>query len=452
MARSGSKLSRLVLSSVFQLSIVLAIFAMACPQPSVAQQEQKIAAEGYITAVHPPTGFDLNGEHVTTSPETRYGYFALKEGTHESASADAVRVGANVQVVGLHDKSAKSVTASDVYFRDKWDKKLSGIGVIDRVIATRPEPVFQADGYRIQIAAGTEVSFSGDLKTLADVGTNTWIQFEGKRDKKGALVATKAKFEALKSPNTKVLSPVKAASLQQKTISEDSILEADGTVLSLRTKVRLGDAERWCGWHRVPADRSLQERVRRIGTSLVPSYQKEMAVDQPLKIPFRFYAVDEPEIRSDFFCSWGLVQVPRQVVERLKNDDQLAAVLADGVAFNLQMYSQKLMAEFWELTGVELAAAAASRFVPGVSLATEIGAGIADHSVLAQLEEQRGRMALSLTADAGYDPWQAPEAWRLLEPKHLPKNLDSLKYPSRSVYQMGILSLQYNPAGQAKTQ
>jgi hypothetical protein len=28
--------------------------------------------------------------------------------------------------------------------------------------------------------------------------------------------------------------------------------------------------------------------------------------------------------------------------------------------------------------------------------------------------------------DAGYDPWQAPEAWRLLAPKELPVDIHSL--------------------------
>ena len=47
------------------------------------------------------------------------------------------------------------------------------------------------------------------------------------------------------------------------------------------------------------------------------------------------------------------------------------------------------------------------------------------------LEEQRGRIALSLMADAGYDPWQAPEAWRLMQPKRLPGDVSALPYPDR---------------------
>jgi hypothetical protein len=43
-----------------------------------------------------------------------------------------------------------------------------------------------------------------------------------------------------------------------------------------------------------------------------------------------------------------------------------------------------------------------------------------------QMEEQRGRIALALLADAGYDPRQAPEAWRLLDPKHAPADPSAL--------------------------
>jgi hypothetical protein len=59
------------------------------------------------------------------------------------------------------------------------------------------------------------------------------------------------------------------------------------------------------------------------------------------------------------------------------------------------------------------------------------------------LQQERLRIALALMHDAGYDPWQAPQAWRFLEPKKLPANLASLPYPDTSCYQIGILNLQY---------
>jgi hypothetical protein len=59
------------------------------------------------------------------------------------------------------------------------------------------------------------------------------------------------------------------------------------------------------------------------------------------------------------------------------------------------------------------------------------------------LNEQRWRVALQLMSDAGYDPWQAPEAWRLAAPGKLPADTSTLKYPDRSGYQFAILNLTY---------
>lgn len=45
-------------------------------------------------------------------------------------------------------------------------------------------------------------------------------------------------------------------------------------------------------------------------------------------------------------------------------------------------------------------------------------------------EARRGRhrVALALMGDAGYDPWQAPEAWRLVDAEKLPSDLATLDY------------------------
>jgi hypothetical protein len=112
--------------------------------------------------------------------------------------------------------------------------------------------------------------------------------------------------------------------------------------------------------------------------------------------------------------------------------------MADGVAYNMQQQSARLITEWRELYGAEIAASAAASFAGSMAVDELVG-----RKIETQMQEQRGRIALALLADAGYDPWQAPEAWRLLAPKHLPKDLDSLKYPNQSGYLLGILNLQY---------
>lgn len=426
--------------------LTLSTYFLASSASCAGQDQGGFAVDGYITAVSSPNGFDVNGTHVTTSAETVYGLIGDKTPHHDSPLQDAVKVGAYVRVAGSTEKQSKTATASAVYFRDDWDKKLAGFGVIDKVIEAGPEPLYEADGYRIRIASGTESRFSKGLNAQADVGTNTWVKYEGKRNETGELVATRAEFVPARQGK------IKPIPQQDSMPSQDSLIDANGKLESLRTKVRLSDAGGPCGWHRVPADKALQERVLRVGLSVVPAYQKQLPDDSPSKIHFRFYAVDDVKIRSEIVCNvgfvatpsnLGLVLVPKQVVERLGSDDELAAVMADGVAFNMQQQSARLIAEWRELFGAEAAGGIAEAFVPGFNFANEIGVDILAHKIEMRMEEQRGRVALALMTDAGYDPWQAPEAWRLLAPKNLPSDVSAVKYPSRSGYQLGILNLQY---------
>jgi hypothetical protein len=225
-------------------------------------------------------------------------------------------------------------------------------------------------------------------------------------------------------------------------------LMGDAAALRPNDRIKLGS---FGHWHTIVDDEPLQQRVRRVGMSVVPEYQRKLEDNHPSKVHFHFYVVDAPKDRSELCTLDGLILVPRQLVERLKNDDQLAALLADGVAFNLQRQGARLIADSRLLLDTAMAEAIAGFFIPGVNLVA-LAQDEKMRKILAEMQEQRGRVALALMADAGYDPYQAPEAWRLVAPKKLPVDLDSMNYPNLSGYQLGILSLQYKPARQGESQ
>lgn len=402
-------------------------------EAAVATQEQpKPAAEGYVTAVSPPDGFTVNGVvHVTTTTATTYQWLDNNETENTPASNNDIQIGALVQVKGTVQGGVLSADA--VRLRNLGDKTLEGFGVIDKVVAAGPEPVFQADGYRIRILSTTETKFGHGLNALGDVGTNIWIRYRGKRNKKGELEATRAVF--LKARPGKA-EPAPSDALPTK----PSMIDSYGHVFGPHTKVRLADAG-WCGLHRISMDQALQERVRRVGMKVIPAYQKQMPDSDPSKIHFRIYVVDEPKIREDLECSEGVILVPLQVVARLSNDDQLAAVMANAMAFSLMIQA----ADFGTNGALERSAEITDTvlFLTGGYLLEAAAEPVFQHEILIRLREQAGRMALAFMQDAGYDPWVAPEVWRLLGPKDLPTDLNSLKYPDRAGYQLAILNLQY---------
>jgi Domain of unknown function (DUF5666) len=422
---------------------------VALPAWSVAKaraEDQSGFIEGYVTSVHFPTGFEVDGEPVTTSDYTTYTWYGGKAKKDGFVSTKAVQVGAYVQVTGDTDKHV--IAARSVLIRDDADRELWGSAVVEGVIAAGAEPVFQADGFRIRIVSKTDSRFKGNLKNLADVKPNSWIDYAGRRGPDGVLVAVWADFSPGKLLKVKTVSG--AVTYEIPFRPKGSSTE-DETALGIGGDRVFGGTvqfESW--WHTISTDRALQDRVNRVGTSLIPAFQKQMAANDPAKIPFRFYAFDADNVHGLIETPNGLVLVPQQVVERFQNDDQLAAILADAVAFNIEhqgISKEKKRAE-------DLAMVAAATLPVPIGLVGTMIAFKGDNTVLRSREalaEQRGRVALALMADAGYDPWAAPDAWRLVTAKKLPTNLSTLPYPSLSGYQIHFLSQQYQKTGKPGT-
>jgi hypothetical protein len=120
-------------------------------------------------------------------------------------------------------------------------------------------------------------------------------------------------------------------------------------------------------------------------------------------------------------------------VDRLQNDSQIAAVLADGIARALErqqyLTSTKIKAAY--------ASMIASAFVPngGVGVAT---GGMVASDIETREMQQRGRISLVLLHDAGYDIDQAPIAWWLLDPAKA-KPLTEIDLPDKAEYLYSVL-------------
>lgn len=388
-----------------------------CPR-AYAQQGPEFAVQGYVTAVQSANRFDVDGRQVETSSATIWQIMdktALVSG--DWLPQAAAQVGAYLRVAGPTNRHTHIIQAEEISLRDDRNKKLSGIGVIDKVLEAGPQPTFRADGYLIRVTPATSISFNDEIKSTANIRPDTWLRYEGKRDRTGVLLASKITFVHIKSSSYSASKSAAASS---------------------------GLAEREDGAIRYTPinNAALQQRIQRLGMSVVPAYQKELPENSPSKIRFRFVATDNEKYHWENCAADGLILVPKLIVDRLTRDDQLAAVLADGVAFNLQRQAARLYGEGRLLDGIQ----DLGYFFLPVGLTAVVGGRMVERNMLYTMEEQRGRIALALVSDAGYDPWQSPEAWRLLAPKHLPTDPTSLHYPENSGYLLSILSVQYSKA------
>jgi len=192
-------------------------------------------------------------------------------------------------------------------------------------------------------------------------------------------------------------------------------------------------------------DPAVQARVGEIGSRLIPPYQRSLADTDPSKIYFRFVVIDSGLFNDALSMSSGVILIPRQVVERMQNDDQLATVLADNIACALEKQ------EFRAQPAVRASEAAflGGMLVPVAGPAIELGALGGQEQMLIRIEEQSGRVSLALLHDAGFDVNQAPLAWRLLAPKKAKPTAETA-IPARAAYLYRILGeIWNNPAANA---
>jgi hypothetical protein len=142
----------------------------------------------------------------------------------------------------------------------------------------------------------------------------------------------------------------------------------------------------------------------------------------------------------------GIIQVPHQVVERVQNDSQLAAVLADGIACALERQAYRNEGKI----RVAYASAVAAPLVPYAGLAMSAGSEVAEEIQIKEMQ-QRDRVSLWLVRIAGFDIDQAPMAWWMLalDPKDATP-FGTTEIPDRAAYLYRILGeTWHNPAATA---
>jgi hypothetical protein len=195
-------------------------------------------------------------------------------------------------------------------------------------------------------------------------------------------------------------------------------------------------------------DAAMQAHVEKIGNSLIPAYQRELPDSDSAKVNFRFQVVDGQGFLGEIMLPSGIILIPHQVVERMQNDSQVAAILATGIAGVLERQTYHELPPSRALAAGELGAAVAGAFVPGGFLVESMVGGISDQKQAAILE-QNARVSLDLLNDAGYDIDQAPIAWWLTA-SNKPRPFNKIDMPDRAEYLYRILGeTWHNPAASA---
>jgi hypothetical protein len=350
----------------------------------------------------------VNGLHVIPGKKTTY--HAENNDPHWAhVVTDPPYFGQAVSVSGDIKKKTHEILAKDVLFHTLDTTPRSGIALVDRVL-TSVTPgsnplrlLVRADGYVILISPRTKISFQSPLISPSDVTTNVWIQYHGHPQADGILIADSAAF----SPNT---IQDKEANLLDKNDYDPAAVDPNAKQ-NVAHEFFLGIDPKKIPPYNDPA---MQSRINQIGSSLVPAFQKNLPDTDDRKIQFKFQLIDNHKWKDARTLPTGIILIPYQLINRLQNDSQIAALLADNMAVALEKQSYRLMPARGTMGAANLATTAGGLFIPGLGLATGIATYTAEKKIEADLLNQSGRVSLGLLHDAGYDIHQAPITWWIL--------------------------------------
>jgi hypothetical protein len=418
-------------------SHTLTLCAALC-LPAIAAAQDDYHLPGYVTAVQPSGEFDIEGVHVHLTPKTKWRTQA--NGSKTSASApESFFLGETLDATGYLDRPTHTLNATQIVLVPASIASVSGTAIVDFIPPARDaqpasERTVRADGYLLRITAKTRLKFAAPLTSVSDIATNQWIDYSGVQQLDGTVLLDYAGV----GPNAVTHSEDK---LRTRTdYNPDTVTDANRQ--SGLSKFFNGTDVR-----RIPphGDETMLARVQRIGESLIPAYQRALPDTDPTKIHFRFQVIDTTKWRDAVNMPSGVIVVPRQVIERLQNDDQLATVIAENIAENIEKDTYRMVPATHRMLAADIAGDAAGIFIPGVGLATALTTGgVGKHLISVQLR-QSGRVSLDLLHDAGYDINQAPLAWWLLGPKS-PKPIEEVPMPPRAATLYMALGTTWHPA------
>ena len=302
---------------------------------------------------------------------------------------------------------------------------VSGTAIIDLIPPQdHPSPGVQtvrADGYLLHIATGkTAINLTPPLSLASPLSTNQWIHYKGVLQTDGAVDVSEATVWANQVNKTE-------DHIRTKTEYDPAAVDPNAHQSTLSKTFQGIDVRKMPPFH----DDAMLARVQRIGQSLIPAYQLALPESDPTRIHFRFQVIDSTHWRDGVDLPNGIIVIPHQVVDRLQNDSQLAAVLASDITETLEKDSLRSLPASHKMSAAQVAGSTAGIFVPGLGLATMAANYKVGKHLDALRYQQNARVSLCLLHDAGYDLAQAPLAWWLLAPKH-PQPLDQTPLPERA--------------------
>jgi hypothetical protein len=290
------------------------------------------------------------------------------------------------------------------------------------------------DGQAVVLESGATIKGDGQWKkqefnSLADLMLGSLVKVKGVRKEDGRVYATELKTE----PNTFSKGEREMRlKLSQNLTSPDLVQDERGAVKSLSGGVvKMGGRQ-----FKLVESLELQTYINKIGNKLVPRYIKDQSREDPSKLLFRFYVIEDDTVNAFAFAD-GSVFINTGLLKILKNEAQLAAVLGHEIAHATNEHTRRTTeSAFAKVLGVGNAVGV----FKGDDLIT-FGLGVFSNKFDRDLENQADRVGLMYIYDAGYDPREAPKVWRELSSRSKENSIENFLYSSHPLARARLRNL-----------
>lgn len=455
------------------ITLGLVLLFQVVSSASVSAKVKEIKIRGYITALNSPTSFEVDDYRVTRDQSVQLEFENQIAG--ELFKPEDLRVGTLIELKGMYNDETGELKAKSLKIDLKQFRTLNVTTVLDR----RPSELENAgenqwrgivlgDGRRLKIESTTQVFFklnktekkeseqktkelkkqealnakqkgseatavsqpsadaigetknsksdnedeasaseqaigAGPLTSLSDIGPGVIMTYEGREQPDGSVLISKVTF--VKNEQEKGEKSLwKSLKIKEKPSNFTSGKPGE---------LKVGGAK-----YKVLPNQEVQDYVNRVGQSLIPAYQRNLAIDDPNKIPFRFTVIMEKGFNAGAYPN-GVVIIHDDVFKIIENEAQLAAVLGHEISHATQEHGFRQL-EHNKKRRKALAIAslfAAGMGYYGISNILDLVNAAMVNGYGRTMENQADRVGLQYMTDAGYDPRESPRVWKLVSMK-----------------------------------
>lgn len=398
----------------------------------VGTSAKEVKIHGFVTSVNSPTSFEIDDYKITRDVQL---LLEVEKDESEDATAtfnpEDVRVGTEVEIRGDWNEGTGELKARSIkVFLDDTRKIKRTALVQETPVLSKTESALwsgmvKADAQRVAISESTvvivkpnkgerkqsksdksETSKEDALKLVSPdyINQDTFIHYEGTRQADGSVLASKVEFQhaELEDGENKLWRQLTPR------VKESNF-----------TSSKAGELRIWRSKYKLVPNKEAQDYVARIGQSIIPAHQRELPAGNPLKVPFTFYLVEDKSFNASAYPN-GTVVVHSGLFDVLENEAQLAFVLSHEITHAIEKHTWREH-EYHKkaLMALKIGGAVGAGFGGrGVAdLANLVEAGIRN-GYARSLENQADREGMERMLQAGFDPREAPRAWKAVAKKY----------------------------------